>query len=148
MEFLNTDFLESDEIKLVLETTKQANEARRRAPAYCFAVCDKNGNKVGRCDLKIGYGDNLYFSGHIGYEIDERYRGRHYAAKACRLLFGLAKRHGMEYLFITCSPDNLPSKKTCEYLGGELIEIAELPPDHDLRVECGHTHECIYKFVL
>lgn len=148
MEFFNTDFLESDEIKLVLEKTKEENPLRKRVPAYCFLICDKQNHTVGYCDLKIGYTDSLYYSGHIGYEIDERFRGRHYAAKACRLLFDLAKMHEMEYLYITCDPGNLPSRKTCEYLGGELIEIAELPEDHDLRCEKGHTHECIYRFCL
>lgn len=86
--------------------------------------------------------------GNIGYEIDEPCRGHHYAGKACRLLFELAKRHGMEYLIITCNPDNRPSRKTCEWLGGELLEIAELPEDNGMRVEDGETEKCIFKFQL
>ena len=148
MEFFNTDFLESNEIRLVLEKTKEADPSRKRVPAYCFLICDKQNNAVGYCDLKIGYTDSLYYSGHIGYGIDEEYRGHHYAAKACRLLFDLAKMHRMDHLYITCTPENLPSRKTCEYLGGELLEIAELPEDHDLRTESGHTHECIYRFTF
>ena len=148
MEFYDTEHLESEEIRLVLEKLKEADPSRNRVPAYCFRICDKQGNEVGTCDLKIGYSDSLYYSGHIGYEISEGFRGHHYAAKACRLLFGLAKKHGMAYLLITCAPSNLPSRKTCEYLGGELLEIAELPGGHDLRVEDGHTHECIYRFTL
>lgn len=27
--------------------------------------------------------------------------------------------------YITCNPDNYASKKTCEYAGGKLLEIAE-----------------------
>ena len=41
----------------------------------------------------------------------------------------------MEYVIITCDPDNWPSRKTCEWLGGELLEITELPEDNDMRVE-------------
>jgi len=146
--FLDAGFLECNEIKLVLERIKEGNPLRKRVPAYCFLICDKQGNTIGNCDLKIGYNDALYYSGHIGYEIDEKHRGHHYAAKACELLFALAKKHGMDYLYVTCAPNNWPSRRTCEYLGGELLEIAELPKDHDLRVEAGHTHECIYKFTL
>ena len=146
MVFYNTGFLESDEIKLVLERTREEDPARKRVPAYCFLICDKQDHTIGNCDLKIGYSDSLYYSGHIGYEIHEKYRGHHFAAKACRMLFDLAKKHGMNYLYITCTPDNWPSRKTCERLGGKLLEIAELPEDHDLRVESGHTHECIYRF--
>ena len=103
---------------------------------------------MGRCDLRIGYNDNLYYGGHIGYNIDEVYRGHHYAAKACVLLFELAKEHGMEYLYITCDPNNWPSRKTLEYLKGELLEIAELPEDNDIRINDGNTEQCIFRFDL
>ena len=55
--------------------------------------------------------------------------------------------HRLEDVIITCNPENIASRKTCEYLGGKLLEIAELPEDHDLR-EDGDTHECIYRFEL
>ena len=90
----------------------------------------------------------MYYGGNIGYAVDEPHRGHHYAAKACRLLFKLARRHELGYLIITTQPSNLPSRRTCELLGGELLEIAELPADNDLRVNDGHTHECIYRFEL
>lgn len=148
MEFLNTDFLESDEIKLVLERTAEADPVRNWVPAYYFLICDRQGNVMGKCDLRIGYSEGLYYGGHIGYSIDEGFRGRHYAAKACMLLFELAKKHGMDHLFITCDPDNLPSRKTCEYLKGELIGIAELPEDNDMRLNDGDTEKCIFRFSL
>ncbi len=53
----------------------------------------------------------------------------------------------MPYLIISCNPDNCPSRKTCEYLHGELLEIAELPENNDMRVEVGETNKCIFKFV-
>ncbi|MBR4635828.1 MAG: GNAT family N-acetyltransferase [Clostridia bacterium] len=148
MEFLNTDFLDDGEIRLVLKAQKQADPARNRVPAYLFYITDRQRGRVGTCDLRVGWIDPLYYSGHIGYEVDEAYRGHHYAAKACRLLFGLAKKHGMQYVLITCRPDNIASRKTCEYAGCRLVEIAELPPDHELRTESGHTHECIYRYYL
>ena len=54
----------------------------------------------------------------------------------------------MDYLIISCQPTNLPSRRTCERLGGKLLEIAELPPDNDMRINDGHTHECIFRFDL
>jgi len=103
--------------------------------------------KMGVCDLRIGYNDNLYFGGHIGYRIFPEYRGNHYAGKACLLLFQLARKHNMEYLYITCNPDNYASKKTCEYAGGKLLEIAELPEGNYMRDDC-EFEKCIYKFTL
>ena len=146
MQFFNTDFLESNEIKLVVNRLAEGNPEKNYVPAYHFNICDINGNIMGYCDLRIGYNDNLYYGGHIGYGINEEYRGHHYAAKACKLLFKLAKMHGMDYLYITCNPNNLPSRKTLEYLQGDFLGIVELPIDNDMRINEGETHKCIFKF--
>ncbi len=146
--FINTDFLNDGEIKLVLEKTVDGDETRSWLPAYHFYICDLNGVRMGKCDLRIGHSDRVYYGGNIGYGVDERYRGHHYAGKACLLLFGLARRHGMDHLIITCDPDNYASAKTCEYAGGKLLEIARLPEDNDMRVEDGATEKRIYRFEL
>ena len=114
---------------------------------FWSGICCQNGVKSGACDLRIGHNDNTYYGGNIGYSIDKQYRGHHYAGKACLLLFELAKLHGFKYLIITCDPDNHASRKTCEYAGGELLEIAQLPENNDMRKN-GETEKCIYRFVL
>lgn len=148
MKFLNTDFLEDEEIKLVLDRLSEGNPERNWVPAYYFRICDLYGNIIGACDLRIGYTDGLYYGGHIGYAVKEEYRGHHYAAKACKLLFSLAQRHEMNYLYITCNPDNFASRKTCEYLEGEFLGVMELPEGNDMRINDGDTHKCIFKFNL
>ena len=35
----------------------------------------------------------------------------------------------------------------CEYAGGELLEIVELPEDNDMR-DNGETEKCIFRFQL
>ena len=145
--FFDTSFLVSDEIKLELEKTVPGND-KGWVPAYHFLICDLQGTPMGRCDLRIGHNENLYYGGNIGYRVEEPYRGRHYAGKACKLLFELAKKHDLEYVIITCNPDNLASRKTCEYVGGELLEIAEVPEDNDMRVNDGETEKCIFKITL
>ena len=144
---MDTSFLKNDEIQLLLEKTVEGDEEKGWVPAYHFAICDPTGGKMGNIDLRIGHNNKLYFGGNIGYRVEEPYRGHHYAGKACRLLFELAKKHEMEYLIITCNPDNYTSQKTCEYAGGELLEIVELPADSDMR-ERGETKKCIYRFKL
>ena len=145
--FLDTAFLKNDEISLVLEKNTDADEIKGWVPSYHFAICGQNGVKMGACDLRIGHNDNTYYGGNIGYSIDKQYRGHHYAGKACLLLFELAKLHGLKYLIITFDPDNHASRKTCEYAGGELLEIAQLPENNDMRKN-GETEKCIYRFVL
>lgn len=145
--FFDTSFLKDEEISLVLERTAAANPERGWVPAYYFAIRNKDGVKIGECDLRVGHNENTYYGGNIGYSINEEYRGHHYAGKACLLLFELAKRHNMDYLIISCDPDNFASRKTCEYAGGKLSEIAELPEGNDMRSN-GETEKCIYKFML
>ena len=139
--------LKDNEIELTLERKTEGNPEKGWVPAYHFAICKPDGTKMGVCDLRIGHNEMLYYGGNIGYRIEEEYRGHHYAGKACLLLFELAKKHNLEYLIITCNPDNYPSRKTCEYAGGKLIEIAEVPEGNDMR-ERGETEKCIYNFVL
>ena len=148
MDFLDTHFLENDEIRLSLQRTAEGNAERGWVPAYYFSICDMYGNEIGECDLRIGHNANTYYGGNIGYRIEEPYRGRHYAGKACLLLFKLAKKHKMDYLNITCNPDNYASRKTCEYAGCHLVEIVELPEDNDMRVEDGEMKKCIYRIEL
>lgn len=145
--FLDTDFLKTDEIKLVLDKTTEGDKARNRVPAYHFFICNPAGEKVGMCDLRVGYNEQLYYGGHIGYTIFPAHRGNHYAGKACFLLFQLARKHNMEYLYITCNPDNEASRKTCEYAGGRLLKIVSLPEKNEMR-QAGSTEKCIYEVIL
>ena len=51
--FLDTNFLESDEIKLILEKTTEADPVKNWVPAYHFLICDRQGTVMGRCALRI-----------------------------------------------------------------------------------------------
>lgn len=147
MMFINTEFLKNDEIYLKLEKTVEGNPVREWLPTYHFAICDKSGTKMGECDLRIGHNEKAYYGGNIGYRMEEKYRGHHFAGKACKLLFELAGKHKMEYLIITCNPDNYASRKTCEFAGGILEKVVPLPDENDMRLN-GETEKCIYRFNL
>lgn len=146
--FIDTEFLKNNEIQLVLEKTVDGDIERDWVPAYHFAICNDKGTKMGVCDLRIGHNEKLYYGGNIGYSVDEKYRGHHYAGKACLLLLELARKHELDYVIITCNPNNYASRKTCEYAGGKLLEVVELPADNDMRQESGETEKCIFRFEL
>ncbi|MCR5665117.1 MAG: GNAT family N-acetyltransferase [Oscillospiraceae bacterium] len=148
MDIPDASFLRTDEFFLRLDRSSEADPERELVPACHFSICDPDGTVMGRCDLRVGHNEKLYYGGNIGYGIFPDCRGRRLAEKACRLLFELARRLGMTYLYITCSPDNLPSRRTCERLGGKLLEIAELPEDNDMRRDRRCTHACIYRYEL
>lgn len=140
--------LKGDGLSLSLVRETAADPARSWVRALHFAILDGNGTVVGACDLRLGHNRNTYFGGNIGYRVEEPYRGHHYACRACRLLFDLARQEGMAHLVITCRPDNLPSRRTCERLGGELLEIAELPEDNDMRINEGMERVCVFRYDL
>jgi tagatose 1,6-diphosphate aldolase len=119
-----------------------------RMPAYHFwMLADPPvGNPpvriAGGLGLRIGRTPEIeMYSGNIGYHVYPPARGRHFAERASRLLFGLARRHGMERLWITCNPDNLASRRTCERLGAKLIDVVQIPKDHPFRAR-GETAKC------
>ena len=146
--FFKTYDLKTDELELRLERTSDGDPERGWVPSYKFDICTPRGTKMGFCDLRVGYNEGIYYAGNIGYSVYPEFRGHHYAAKACFLLFKLARKHGMKELIITCNPDNIASAKTCEAVGGELIETVELPMDNPMRVEDGETHKRIYRVRL
>ena len=57
MDFLDTDFLESEEIKLILESTAEGNPEKNWLPAYHFLICDKNENPMGNLRQLLKWAD-------------------------------------------------------------------------------------------
>lgn len=146
--FFDTSDLGNEEIFLKLFRTAEANPEKGYVPTYYFYICRTADQvKIGHCDLRIAHNENTYYGGNIGYEIYGAYRGNHYAAKACKLLFDLARKHDLGYLVITCSPANIASRKTCEYAGCRFKEIAQLPA-HNEMYQAGETEKCIYVIEL
>lgn len=145
--FLNTDWMKDDEIWLRLDRTAPADPQKNWVPAYHFSICLADGTAVGHCDLRIGHNRNLYYGGNIGYGVDEAYRGHYYAGKACRLLLELARKHDLGYVYITCNVTNHASARTCEYAGGRLITVEDLPEENDMYKEGIRTVK-VYRFEL
>jgi len=108
-----------------------ADPERKYVPAYHFAIC-RGGEKIGNIGLRIGYTEGLYYGGQIGYNVDEAYRGHGYAAEACRLIFPVARAHGMEKLLITNEQSNVASRRVCEKLGARFVRLVRLPEQSEL----------------
>ncbi len=145
--FYDCDDLRTDEIFLRLVKTAEEQPQKRWLPAYYFEICLPDGTTIGHCDLRIGHNEKTYIGGNIGYGIEEAYRGHRYAAKACALLFHQARKHGMDYLIITCVPDNAASARTCEIAGGRYLETAAIPSDNEMYAE-GKRAVKIFRFDL
>jgi len=135
------------ELELHLVERTAGDPLRDRVPAYRFEL-RVEGRHVGNASLRVGSGVYLErYAGHIGYGVDGPFRGHRYAARATRLLLEIARRHGMTIVWITCNPENVASRRTCELVGGELVEIVDLPSDSDMYQE-GERQKCRYRIRL
>lgn len=139
--------LPDDPVTLVEEQDIPADSRNSYVPSVLYSI-ELHGQRIGDCDLRLGMNEELYYAGNIGYNIQKEYRGHGYAYEACRILFRLARtKYHMEELIITCSPDNIASKKTLQKLGGQLLETVEVPAGHWL-YRRGETVKNIYRFLL
>lgn len=147
-EFKDFDYLTDGEIDLKIENKIPSNIEKGYVPAYKYWITLHNSNdSIGNIDIRIGYNENLYYGGHIGYGIEASYRGNNYASKACKIIKQVAIAHGMDRLIITCNPNNFPSRITCEKVGLKLKEIVDLPPYNEV-YQKGERQKCIYEWNL
>ena len=102
---------------------------------------------AGYVSLRLGESPGLYYLGHIGYRIEERFRGNGYAAKACALLMPMLQRMRLGSLVITTNVENIASRRTCERLGCVLERIAPVPGEY--RALCtGAVEKCRYIWLI
>lgn len=147
VDLLDVPVLVDRDLELHLVERTLGDRERNRVPAYRFDL-RVGGLFAGTASLRVGHTDYLErYAGHIGYGVEYLFRGRRYAARACVLVFPLARRHGMTTLWITCNPENVASRRTCELIGGELVDIVELPPETDMYQE-GERQKCRYRVRL
>ena len=85
--------------------------------------------EIGQISYRDGESRCVYYYGHIGYHIDEPFRGHHYAWRACRLIEPAIRISGKNSAVITCDPDNEASRRTCLKLGCLFERIADVPED-------------------
>lgn len=98
---------------------------------------------MGYVSLRLGESGGLYYLGHIGYRVEEAYRGQHLAERACRLMMPLMKRIGLHSVVITTNVENIPSRRTAERLGCVLESIVPVPELFQ-GICAGATQKCRY----
>jgi predicted acetyltransferase len=143
-EFLDPGPLRDGELELVLVSRNPEDMVKRWVSSYDFEL-RVGEQRAGRINFRAGDSFNLQmYGGHFAYAVEPAFRGHHYAERGVRLLLLLARRHGLKTVYITCNPDNWPSRRTCERLGATLVEIVSLPPDND-QYFAGEREKCRYR---
>lgn len=144
--FIDPGPLVEGDLVLALERCDPARSRHRRVPVYHFGMFDRDsGVRMGDIELRIGDSERIrLYAGHIGYGVERPYRGRRLAARSCRLILPLAWSHGIDPVWITCNPDNLASRRTCELAGAVYVQTVDLPPDCDM-YQAGERRKCRYR---
>lgn len=136
--------LKDEEITIKLFKVMPPVPSKGYFPAYKYNIyLNKDNSLVGFIDLRIGYNENVFYGGHIGYGIDKLYRGNAYAKKASKLLLEVAKKHQMDILFISADVNNIASRKTIENLDFETLGVFSLPPYNEMYL-LGDKKKVIY----
>lgn len=133
-----------DEV-LSLDLLHVASHPVHKVPTYFFRMTHTpSGSEVGRINLRAAVDQHISFhAGHVGYEVHRDFRGHRYASRALTLLKPLARQLGLDPLSITCDPDNIASRRSCEIAGATLLDVLDLPEGCVIRRN-GHLRKCLY----
>lgn len=143
-----SDFDEMDTPRLRLRIIAKEQGNEKEIPYYWYEILRKPDlTPVGKISIRIGHNYHSFYNGNMGYEVDENYRGQHYAQEAARAVLDVARYHGMKKIYIACDEANAASYKTIEALGARLAEITEVPADYFGWYE-GIPKQRIYELVL
>ena len=98
-------------------------------PGYHFRILyGADRIDVGHVNVRIGDTPHVTLcAGHIGFFIEERYRGNGFAYQGCMALSGFVSRVLGEAI-ITVDPDNIASRRTIEKLGADFLDEVLVPP--------------------
>ena len=119
------------DLSLVLASFEPAAASIWHTPTYRFGL-RQGPLRVGHLNLRVADGAAVRFVGHVGYGVDESFRGHGLAGRAVQLVLPLAAACGVDPVWITCGPDNPASRRTLERLGAELVEVVDVPDDYPL----------------
>jgi predicted acetyltransferase len=100
---------------------------RGLVPSYQFGILMSDALDVGKISLRVGDTEHIHVcAGHIGYEVQQRFRGHGFAFQACRAIAPFV-RVFYQTVTITCDPDNQASIRTIEKLGAKFIDEVDVP---------------------
>jgi len=135
--------------ELVLQFVTMAPHPAHKVPTYYFRMVHaESGDELGTINLRDGSNPHIErYGGHIGYGVHAAYRGHHYAARSVKLLIPLARELKLDPLWVTCDPENIASRRSCELAGAKLIEIVDVPETCIIQ-RSGHPRKCRYRLDL
>lgn len=104
-------------------------------PFHHFLIENEKGEVVGHINFRIGNTSHVQnCAGHLGYAINEAFRGKHYSLYACLAIKPFIQDFYSSIL-ITAEVDNAPSINIIEKLGAEYLDQVVVP-----KTDPGYVH--------
>lgn len=139
--------LHDDELTLELASVRP--HAVHKVLTYYFRMIHRDSkDELGGINLRVASTPHIeLYAGHIGFGVHPASRGHRYAARATRLLIPLARELQLNPLWITCDPENIASRRSCELAGAEFIEMVDVPTTCIIHRD-GHPKKCRYRLLV
>ena len=133
-------------VALILREQSPADPVRGWAPALHFTIsAEASRQPVGLISLRLGVSEWLTnYAGQVAYAVAPEHRGRRYASRALRLIARVAWAKGLVPVWVTCNPENVASRRSCELAGGVLVDVVPLPSGNAM-YERGERLKCRYR---
>jgi tagatose 1,6-diphosphate aldolase len=139
------EILSFGEVRLRLVRIVPGDASRGLVPFYHFRILAADERDAGHINFRVGDTEHVrHCAGHIGFEINESFRGRRFAFQACQAIAPFV-RLIYDAVILTCDPDNPASIRTIERLGAGFIDEVAVPP-HDPHYERGSRSKKRYRW--
>jgi len=134
------------ELRVVLVSREPGLPDKGWVPWYHFELhVDGHEGAIGHVNLRVGdTGHVTTFAGHIGYSVEQGWRGRRFAARGARMVIAFGHSLGIQTIWITSDPDNPASLRTLEILGAERVDVVDVPPGTEM-YERGETRKVRFR---
>jgi predicted acetyltransferase len=133
------------DVQLQIVEVYQSPDSPWEVPAYRFNILEKD-QKAGTISFRVSGNERLVrYAGHIGFGIDEKFRGRRLAGNAVKLILPLSASYGIKPLWLGCNPDNFASMQVMSWLGATYVETIDLPPDYERYYSLGERQKRRYR---
>ena len=135
-------------INLILREICKAVPEKSWVEAQTYNIALKNGEIIGSISARIGSNEFTYYSGNLGFGIDEAFRGNGYAEEAVELVKEVFLKNGLHKILISNTPENHSSVRVCEKLGARFIEKARLPDNYPFKIDKNQKYMNIWELEL
>ena len=138
-----------ERVSLSIDKFIPENKEKEYVPVILYhIILNENRKIIGHCSARLGWNEYMYYCGHIGFSVQEVYRGNGYAVEAVNLVKKVFKENNIKQVYITNNPDNKASIRVCEKLGAKFIKRMAFSEEELKRFAASDSYKNIWKLKI